>query len=173
MSTPPKYPAGERGSFSRPNEAERKAMIAEIGALPAKLTRAINGLSSEQLGTKYVNWNSRQIISHLADSHMNAFIRFKLALTEENPSIKPYKQSEWAETVDANADPVLSITLLGGLQTRWVMLLESMSEADFDKTFFHPEANKTYTLAEALQIYSWHGLHHTAQIDWMRKHHAW
>ena len=173
MSTPPKYPAGERGAFTMPTEAERKSMIAEIAALPAKLTAAIAGLTASELATKYVNWNSRQIISHLADSHMNAFIRFKLALTEENPTIRPYNQSAWAETVDANADPELSITLLGGLHSRWERLLQSMSEADFLKTFHHPEANKTYTLAESLHIYSWHGLHHTAQIDWMRKTYSW
>ena len=173
MSTPPKYPAGERGAFVMPGAAERAAMIAEIADLPALLTRVIAGLDAGKLGTKYVNWNSRQIISHLADSHMNAFIRFKLALTEENPSIKPYNQSAWAQTVDADGDPTLSIKLLDGLHARWLALLNAMTDADFRKTFYHPEADKTYTLAEGLHIYSWHGRHHAAQIQWMRQTHGW
>ncbi|WP_020475499.1 YfiT family bacillithiol transferase [Zavarzinella formosa] len=173
MTTPPKYPAGERGSFTTPTVAEREAMIDDIASLAANLRKAIAGLSAEQLATKYVNWDSKRIISHLADSHMNAFARFKFALTEENPTIKPYKQWEWSLTADADTDPELSIALIEALHARWVVLLRAMTDSDFQTTFYHPEPNKTYTLAEGLHIYAWHGKHHTAQIDWMRQNYSW
>ncbi len=171
--TPPKYPAGERIQNATPNAAERAAMIADMANLAAELRTAIAGLSAEQLSTKYVNWTTRQIISHLADSHMQAFGRFKMALTEPNPTIKPYKQWEWSQTADADTAPEVSIALIEALHTRWTALAAAMTDSDYQATFHHPEPNKTYTLGEALNIYAWHGKHHTAQIDWMRKTYGW
>lgn len=171
--TPPKYPAGERNPNPNPNATERAEMIADIAALAENLRAAVAGLTTEQLTTKYVNWNSVQIISHLADSHMNAFARFKLALTETNPTIKPYKQWEWSQTADALADVHVSIALIDALHSRWVTLLNAMIDSDYQATFYHPEPNKTYTLGESLQVYAWHSRHHTAQITWMRQQYGW
>ena len=173
MNTPPKYPAGQRLPYTPPTVAERAGLIADLTALAGQLRAAIAGLNADQLGTKYVNWNSRQIISHLADSHMNAFLRFKLALTEPNPTIKAYKQWEWSLTADAQDDPQVSINLIEALHQRWATLANAMTDSDYEATFVHPDSNRVHTLAEALHIYAWHGKHHTAQIDWMRAEHCW
>jgi len=172
--TPPKFPAGERTPNASPTAEERTAFIAEIAKLPTTLTKLIAGLSTEQLGEKYVNWTVCQIISHLADSHMNAFFRFKWALTEDNPTIKPYKPSDWASTVEAiETPPTESIALLTALHARWVRLLQSLSETDFARTFVNPVDGKTYGLGEMLGIYAWHGRHHGAQIIWIREQNSW
>lgn len=171
--TPPKYPFGERIPNANPTVSDRAAMIDNLANLAAELRTAVAGLSAEQLSTKYVNWTTRQIVSHLADSHMQAFGRFKMALTEPNPTIKPYKQWEWSLTADADTDPAVSIALIEALHTRWTVLANAMTDSDYQTTFYHPEVDKTYTLADALHIYSWHGKHHTAQIDWMRQNYGW
>lgn len=168
--TPPKSPAGESAVEANPTPARRAELIAEIEALPAKLRAAVAGLTAEQLDTKYVNWTARQIAHHLADSHLNAFARFKLALTEDNPTIKPYDQGKWADLPDAAGDVEPSLRLLEGLHARWVRLLRAMTDADFARTFVHPEYRKTYTLGESLGVYAYHGRHHTAQIEWLRTH---
>jgi uncharacterized damage-inducible protein DinB len=174
MTTPPKHPAGEYAADPAPAADRRAELIAQIEAAPAALRAAVAGLTDAQLDTKYVNWTARQIAHHMADSHLNAFARFKLALTEDAPTIKPYGQDAWAGTADVLGEPVeTSVRLLEALHARWVRLLRSMGEADFARTFVHPEYGKTYTLGEALGVYAHHGRHHTAQIAWLRQHHGW
>jgi DinB superfamily len=170
---PPKYPAGEHVPEPNLTNESRAAFIAIIGRLPADLRGLVAGMSGPQLGTKYVNWTVGQIVSHLADSHMNAFIRFKLALTEDNPTIKPYKEWEWSQSADSHEDPEFSLRILEGLHTRWVRLLRALPADDFNRTYYHPEWNRTYTLGEALDQYAWHGRHHAAQIEWLKNHHKW
>jgi uncharacterized damage-inducible protein DinB len=170
---PPKYPAGEPSPEPNPTPETRAASIAEIGQMPCHVRGLVAGMSGPQLGTKYINWSVGQIVSHLADSHMNAFIRFKLALTEDNPTIKPYKEWEWSQSADAYEDPEFSLRILEGLHTRWVRLLRALPADDFARTYYHPERHRTYTLGESLELYAWHGRHHAAQIEWLKQHHGW
>jgi hypothetical protein len=122
------------------------------------------------LETKYRNWTIRQIIHHLADSHVNAYVRFRLALTEDAPKIKPYDETRWAELPDAKSEDVeLSLRLLEAIHARWARLLHAMSDADFSRAYKHPEFNATYKLSEALGSYAHHGRHHVGQIRWRRK----
>jgi hypothetical protein len=171
--TPPKYPVGEHTPEPNPTPETRAVMIGEIGCLPANLRGLVGGMSGQQLGTKYVNWSVGQIVSHLADSHMNAFIRFKLALTEDNPTIKPYKEWEWSHSADAYEDPEFSLRILEGLHTRWVRLLRALPADDFRRTYYHPEFHRNISLGEALDQYAWHGRHHVGQIGWLKSHHKW
>jgi hypothetical protein len=170
---PPKYPAGEFAPEPNPTPELRATLIADLGRLPTDLRGLVAGMSGPQLGTKYVNWSVGQIVSHLADSHMNAFIRFKLALTEDNPTIKPYKEWEWSQSADAHEDPEFSLRILEGLHTRWVRLLRALPADDFSRTFYHPEMDKTFTLGTCLELYTWHGRHHSAQIQWLKTQHGW
>ena len=142
--------------------------IMMVEAAPLSLRKILAQLSEKDLALSYREggWNVRQIVHHVADSHMNMLIRFKLALTEENPTIKPYNQDLWAAMPDYEAAPLeSSLLLFEGVQQRFSALLKVMSEADFSRTYVHPEYNKAYTLAEATQLYAWHGMHHTAQIE--------
>lgn len=171
---PPKSPAGEYVREADPSPARRAELIAEIEQLPALARAAVAGLSREQLDTKYRDWTIRQIIHHLADSHMNAFVRFRLALTEETPTIKPYDESRWAALPDmTTADVELSLKLLDALHARWAILLRAMSDADFKRSYHHPEYQKTYSLGEALGDYAHHGRHHTSQVRWLRQGKGW
>lgn len=130
----------------------------------------MNGLSESQLDIPYREggWTIRQVVHHLADSHMNCFIRFKLALTEDNPTIKPYLEERWAELADSQTDVSLSIALFEALHTKWVVLLKSMSSEDYARVFYHPGYNITLNLAYALGMYAWHGQHHVAHITAFR-----
>jgi hypothetical protein len=156
-----------------PTPETRAGFIADIARVPSHLRGLVAGMSGPQLGTKYVNWSIGQIVSHLADSHMNAFIRFKLALTEDNPTIKPYKEWEWSQSADAYEDPEFSLRILAGLHTRWVRLLRALPANDFARTYYHPEYNRTISLNTALEMYAWHGKHHSGQIEWLKNHHKW
>jgi uncharacterized damage-inducible protein DinB len=172
--TPPRFPAGEHAADTNPSAEKRAALIDELDRLPEHLRGLVAGLSDKRLDTKYVNWTVRQIVNHLADSHMNAFVRFKLALTEDNPTIKPYDESAWSRLADTkDGDPEVSLQLLDAMHWRWVFLLRAMSGADFARTYFHPEFNRTNTLGEALDAYAYHGRHHAAQIDWLRQQPGW
>lgn len=142
--------------------------IKKIDEFPAKLKKSVTGLTKEQLDTTYREggWTIRQVIHHLADSHMNAYIRFRLALTEDTPAIKPYDQQAWAELEDAkNALPEVSLNLLTSLHKRWAILLKSMTPEDFDCLFYHPEHQMSHGLKEILAMYVWHGDHHYAHIQ--------
>jgi hypothetical protein len=178
MATPTedlRHPIG-RFSFQPPSTREqRQTWIAEIAAAPAQLRAAIAGLNEEQLNTPYRDggWTVRQVIHHVPESHMNAYIRFKLALTENEPTVKPYDESAWAETADVRDTPIeVSLALLDNLHKRWVVLLRSMSDADFAKQFRHPELG-VVPLEKNLALYAWHGKHHTAHITSVRERKQW
>lgn len=171
-----KYPIGK---FEKPktiSESDIKNWIADIESFPAQIRLAIQDLYNPQLDTPYRpgGWTIRQVVHHCADSHMNSFVRFKLALTEENPTIKPYWEDRWAELADGKTMPVEpSIQLLESLHTRWVVLLKSLAETDFAKTFVHPEHGKAVTLAENTGTYAWHCKHHLAHITELKKREKW
>lgn len=166
------YPIGE---FDLANFTSREANLQTIRELPSKVAAAVEGLSDEQLDTPYRpgGWTVRQTVHHIADSHMNSQIRFKLALTEDSPpTIKPYYEERWAELGDSKLPVDVSLRLIDAVHTRWVALLESLSEADFASIFIHPETG-AWTLDEALALYAWHSLHHTAHITRLRERMAW
>ncbi|MCO4292761.1 putative metal-dependent hydrolase [Solitalea sp. MAHUQ-68] len=162
-----KYPIGR---FNKPEDITQNDIeeaIKSISELPEEIEKAIAGLSSQQLDTPYRTdgWTVRQVIHHIPDSHMNAYIRFKLALTEENPTVKPYLEDKWAELEDTKQTPIeISLQLLKSLHQRWVVLLRGMNSDDFNKTFFHPERCVSFTLAEVTLLYDWHGRHHLGHI---------
>ena len=170
-----KYPIGKLHWEDNLSEAQRREMIEQIAETPAKVRAAVAGLSEQQFDTPYREggWTVRQLVHHLADSHMNAYVRFKLALTEDEPTIKTYDQDRWAETVDTRTAPAeVSLSLLDGLHHRWVMFLRSMSAADFSRKFNHPE-HGVLSVERLLCIYSWHGRHHTAHITGLRERMKW
>jgi DinB family protein len=169
------YPIG-RFSFPESSTPEqRRQWIDEIAKAPARLRAAVAGLTPEQLDTPYRpgGWTVRQVVHHLPDSHINSYVRFKLALTEEEPTIKPYDEALWAELPDTPATPVeVSLTLLDSLHGRWVPLLGSLSEADFARQFRHPELGMV-RLDRNLALYAWHGRHHVAHITSLRERMGW
>ena len=178
MSTQPldteRYPIGK---FQRPavNSAETHARsIDTLRHLPAHLNEAVRGLNDQQLDTPYREggWTLRQLVHHVADSHANAYVRFKLALTEDNPTIKPYNEKEWANLADSRLPVDVSLRLVAAVHERWIALLESMSEADFERGFVHPD-NGPQSLNVALAIYDWHSRHHTAHITRLRERQGW
>ena len=164
-------------TYARPATAEeRRQRIAQIERTPAELRAAARGLSAAQLDTPYRpgGWTVRQVVHHVPDSHLNAVIRFKLALTESSPTIKPYDEARWAELGDVAGTPIeVSLRLLDALHERWVVLLRSLAPAEFERTLFHPERNATMTLDEVLALYAWHGPHHTAHITRLRARSGW
>jgi len=165
---PPEFPAGQYDSEPSLTPARRDELIHEIAHLPARLRQLVGSMNDSQLQTPYKNWTVRQIVHHLADSHLNAFVRFRLALTEDRPAIKPYDETRWAQLADsktANVD--LSLQLLEALHARWVLLLRALSDADIQRSYFHPEHQREFQLAEAIALYAHHGRHHAAQIEWL------
>lgn len=169
------YPIGRFKFETEISDEQRHQFIAEIEKAPEHLRTAVSGLSSEQLDTPYRpgGWTIRQVVHHLADSHLNAYTRFKLALTEEEPTIKPYDQAGWAELADGRtASHEISLSLLEWLHRRWVVLLNSMTPTDFSRTFRHPESG-VLTLIQTLSLYAWHGRHHIAHISTLRQRMNW
>ena len=163
-----KYPIGQPQLPNGPlTAAERTVLIQQIADLPAQLTavaKAVGGVGLEQ-PYRPGGWNGRQVIHHVADSHMNAYIRFRLALTEPNPTIKPYEEGAWAELPDVAATPItVSLALLEALHARWVTLLHHLSEEQWQRTFYHPGNQRTGTLDQTLALYAWHGRHHLGHI---------
>lgn len=169
LNSPPEFPAGEFVEPGDYDEATRESLIQQLEMLPQTAADAVQGLSDEQLDTPYRNWTIRQIIHHLADSHINCYVRFKWSLTEDTPVIKSYDETRWSEVVDAKASPVeSSLTILSGIHSRWCQLLRRMSDDDYSKGFVHPELQCTVSLKEALPSYVWHGRHHLAQVEWVK-----
>lgn len=166
------------GKFQMPETLTpelRRTWIDDIAAAPALVRAAVHGLSEERIDTPYRpgGWTIRQVVHHLPDSHMNAYVRFKLALTEEEPLIKPYMEARWAELKEARSAPLeISLSLLDALHRRWALMLESLSTADFNLTFKHPELGLV-RLEKSLGIYAWHGRHHTAHITSLRQRMGW
>jgi hypothetical protein len=170
----PQYPAGAFVPEDNYGPQRRDALIAVLDQAPAALRQAVAGLNDEQLDTKYKSWTIRQIVNHLADSHVNCYIRFKWALTEDHPTIKPYDEGRWAALADSCKGEIsFPLALLEGLHARWVHLLRSMTDEQWARSFFHPETKETVTLSTALCSYAWHCRHHTAQINWLRKVRGW
>ena len=170
-----RFPIGKFTFAGDVNDAQRKQFIRDIAETPARLRAATAGLTAEQLETPYREggWTVRQVVHHVVDSHLNSYVRFRLALTEDAPAIKPYDEARWAELPDARHAPVeLSLTLLDALHQRWVILLESFTEADFARTFTHPEMGQV-SLDKNLALYSWHGRHHAAHITSLRERMGW
>ena len=162
-----KYPIGKFSKPSSISSSDVHQWIKEIILLPKELGEIVRKLSDEQLQTPYrpEGWTVQQVVHHVADSHMNAYIRTKLALTEDNPTIKPYLEDRWAQLPDSQETPVLfSIQLIQALHYRWAVILTSLKFDDFKKTFFHPESKRTITVAELVGIYAWHGKHHMAHV---------
>lgn len=175
MSPDPRFPIGEFDMDFGVSPELRDARIATIADLPHRLREAVEGLSDEQLDTPYRDggWTIRQVVHHVADSHSNSLIRFKLALTEdEPPTIKPYYEDRWAMLADAKLPVEVSLKMIDAIHERWVVLLESMSYSDYQKEFIHPETG-TWTLDGALALYAWHSEHHTAHITSLRDKMGW
>jgi uncharacterized damage-inducible protein DinB len=166
------------GRFQRPDsltDAQRRAAIETIAETPKRFRAAVSGLDDRQLDTPYRpdGWTVRQVVHHVPDSHLNAFVRFKLALTEDHPTIKPYNEAEWAKLEDARSTPIeTSLSLLDHLHDRWVRVLRAMKPNDFARTLRHPE-NGDMNLDQLLALYAWHGPHHTAHVTNLRTRHGW
>lgn len=170
-----KYPIGKY--IEQPfSQQQLEEWLLDIEILPKALEYSITNFDAAQLEIPYRpgGWNSRQVVHHVADSHMNAFIRFKLGLTEEKPDIKPYDEAKWALLSDAAHVPVnISITLLYALHVRWVEILKSIKAGEWLRTVYHPEYKKEMTLWYLLGMYAWHGKHHTAHINKLREREGW
>ena len=170
--TPPTNPAGEFSEPSGLTPLNHAELIAVIAAAPGHLKAAVHDLTDTQLDTKYVNWSIRQIVHHLADSHIHSYARFKWALTEENPTIKPYDETRCAALPDSLSGGICQpLALFEGLHGRWLQLMRTMNDSQFRRTFYHPESKKSVSLENALSYYAWHCRHHTAQIVWLREQH--
>jgi hypothetical protein len=167
------------GRFQMPRAVDatmRAAFKADLEQLPVRLRDAVNGLNDAQMATPYRDggWTPHQVVHHVADSHLNAFVRFKLALTADTPTIVPYDEAKWAELPDTTEVPIqLSLTLLESVHARWLKLLQRMSDADYAREYFHPEQKRAFRLDTALALYSWHSRHHVAHILRLRERNGW
>jgi hypothetical protein len=176
METDLRYPIGK---FHRPGsltDDQRAEYIAVIEDTPTRLRAAVTGLADRQLNTPYRpgGWTARQVVHHVPDSHMNAYVRFKLGLTENEPMIKPYEEAKWAELADAKTSAIEpSLALLENLHKRWVLLLRSLGPAEWARKFLHPEWEKPMSLDDQLALYAWHGRHHVAHITSLREREGW
>jgi len=173
--TDPRYPIGRYTPDPNPNPETRNCHIEQIAGTPSAMRRAISELTKDHLDRPYRDggWTVRQVIHHVPDSHLNAYIRFKLALTEDAPTIKPYDEGAWAILKDSALTPVdVSLTLLESLHARWIVLLRSLKAEDFQRKFNHPESGP-HDLDWMLGLYSWHGNHHVAHITGLRERMGW
>ena len=171
----PRYPIGKFSYEGSVTAEQRTTFLDEIAQTPSSLRAAVKGLSEAQLDTPYRDqgWTVRQVVHHVPDSHMNAFVRFKLALTEDEPTIKPYAEGRWALLGDVKATPIeVSLTLLDSLHDRWMRLLRSITPDEWKRTFRHPEVG-VLRLDKTLALYAWHGQHHVAHITELRKRMSW
>lgn len=170
-----RYPVGTLAFDPDVTADKRRAWIRQIAEAPSALRAAVAGLGEGQLDTPYRpgGWTVRQVVHHVPDSHLNAYVRFKLALTEDNPTIKPYEEAAWATLPDTARAPVdVSLALLDALHRRWVILMESMTEEDFKRPLQHP-VNGAMSLDRLLQMYAWHGRHHVAHVTALRRREGW
>jgi len=171
----PRYPVGNFEMPAPVTPARRQQAMDEIAATPAKLRAAAKGLNDSQLDTPYREggWTVRQVVHHVPDSHLNAYVRLKLALTEEKPTIKPYDQEAWANLADSKSTPIeVSLTLLSTVHDRWDRLWRSLKAEHFARVLIHPEHGER-TVDWLLFLYAWHGRHHTAHITELRKQKGW
>jgi len=171
-----RYPIGQYEKAEQMSEDQRQQCIHEIAVLPPKVSTALSKLTDDQLDTPYRpgGWTVRQVVHHLADSHMNGFIRLKLMLTEEFPTIKPYREELWAELPDGKTMPVeSSLQILEGVHKRWAHALGSITELDLSRKYYHPQYVKEVRMDEYLGLYAWHGSHHLAHIVQLKEHKGW
>jgi hypothetical protein len=172
----PRYPIGPFAVEGEITPARRDGWISQVEETPALLRHTVRGLTEAQFDTPYREdgWTVRQVVHHLPDSHLNAYVRFKLALTEANPTIRPYEEGRWAELPDTAGTPIgVSLVLLEALHRRWVILLRTMTEPQWSRTYFHPEHQKAFPLDRMLAMYAWHGRHHLAHISALRTRMGW
>jgi len=169
-----RFPTGKFTFDPDVTAASRARSIAAIRETPSTIRAAVRDLTDARLDTPYRpgGWTVRQLVHHVPESHMNAFVRFKLALTEDNPTIKPYNEDAWSKTKDVASPIAPSLALLDALHERWVTLLERMDERDFTRPLQHPERGPM-TLDQMLQLYAWHGPHHTAHVTRLRAREGW
>jgi uncharacterized damage-inducible protein DinB len=170
-----RYPVGKFEYQGPLSELEKSGLIQQIADTPGSLRSATKALSQAQLDTAYRpgGWTVRQVVHHVPDSHMNSYVRFKLALTEDEPTIKTYAEDRWAELADTPATPIeVSLSLLESLHDRWVRLLRSLSAEQWKRTFRHPDLGPM-NLEKTLALYAWHGRHHVAHITELRKRMSW
>lgn len=170
-----KYPIGKFSPQESYTEKDIQSSISRIESLPGRLEAAIQGLDASQLDTPYRDggWTVRQVIHHVPDSHMNAYIRFKWTITEETPLIKAYDEKAWAQTPETSADPAISINFLKALHTKWVVLLKGMKPEHLKREFIHPDTKKNVPLMRLIAMYAWHGDHHLAHITELKKRKGW
>jgi hypothetical protein len=171
----PRYPIGKFSFEGTLSDAQRNKFIDDIEQAPAALRSAIKGLSPQQIDTPYRDggWTLRQVVHHVPESHMSAYIRFKLALTEDEPTIKPYMEDRWAKLADVQSTPVeVSLALLDSLHDRWVRVLHLIKPEEWKRTFRHPELG-TVSLDRNVALYSWHGRHHVAHVTSLREKMGW
>lgn len=170
-----RFPIGKFKYEGAITEEQKQSLLKDIAQTPANLRKAIKGLSDAQLDTEYRpgGWTVRQVVHHLPDSHMNSYVRFKLALTEDEPTVKTYAEDRWAQLADTTSTPIeISLTLLDSLHDRWVRLLRSLTPEQWKRTLRHPEFGPM-NLEKTLAMYAWHGKHHVAHITELRKRNSW
>jgi hypothetical protein len=170
-----RYPIGKFHYEGSPSGEQKQKYLDDIEQTPANLRAALEGLSDAQLNTPYrpEGWTVRQVAHHVPDSHLNAYVRFKLALTEDDPTIKPYAEDRWAQLADTPSTPIeVSLTLLDALHVRWMKLLRSLQPEDWKRTFRHPELGRV-PLEKNLALYAWHGRHHVAHVTSLRERNGW
>ncbi len=171
-----RYPIGPYQKQENTSPQLQKEWIATLGALPSWMDASIENLDEAQLKVPYREggWNTQQVIHHLADSHMNAYIRLKLALTEDNPTIKPYAEAEWAKLIDTEVVPVnVSVTMLHAMHRRMVALLQGLQPHEWERTYYHPEHQRNFPIWEVVAMYAWHSRHHTEQVRRLRERMGW
>ncbi|QKZ13458.1 YfiT family bacillithiol transferase [Spirosoma sp. KUDC1026] len=170
-----RYPIGQfdYGKTVEPDET-RQALEA-IAALPHKLTALVGKWGDDQLDTPYrpEGWTARQLVHHVADSHINAYVRTKLMLTEDNPTIKPYEEGEWAKLPDSTLDVATSLVILSNLHARWVTILASLTNEQLRRTYYHPGMQKTFLVSEVMNLYAWHGEHHYQHVYRLAERSGW
>jgi uncharacterized damage-inducible protein DinB len=175
VTTDPRFPIGDFKYPASVSTQERNQFIDQIASTPAAMRAALKELSDKQLNTPYRDggWTVRQVVHHVPDSHMNAYVRFKLAMTEDSPTIKPYLEDRWAQLADTENTRVdVSLALLESLHERWVQLLRSLKEEDWKRTFKHPELGER-RLDQTVALYAWHGRHHIAHVTALRQRMGW
>jgi hypothetical protein len=170
-----RYPIGPFAYHGSMTDTGRADCVRRIAAAPGRLRASVSGLDEEQLDTAYRpgGWTVRQVVHHVPDSHLNAFCRFRLALTEEHPTVRPYDEKTWANLPDMRMPPEVSLRLLESLHERWVFLLRALPKEAWSRTYHHPEAGRDFILDDLLQIYAHHGRHHTAHITGLRARMEW
>ncbi len=169
------YPIGKFEYAGTLTAQQRADAIRDVEETPARLREAIRGLDDKQLDTPYRpgGWTVRQVVHHVPDSHLNAYVRWKLTLTEDTPTIKPYLEAEWAKLADSALPVEVSLNLLESVHARWVTVIEAMQPEQWKREFFHPDMKKKVSLDQVLAMYSWHSRHHLAHITELKARRGW